>query len=452
MGLNLIPVKTYISVACFILIVFIKRRKKPLIRMRNPLVLSLSALYNVLCSAYFWQTIITGKVDCHLEFFLAYSLLSLHVFPLVARGFRHVVLTNDSYRRRFPRFKSNVYVLKWCLLFLSFNSCVIEIFFWTSYRYKCVNSWDAVYALATLAILLAFASRISVLILADSDAFKIGRELKYCYYAWVFFGVLMIVPAICVNFIGRGWKKVPYIILIIMNSCTFLITIVFPLLQSNKFQEIKTKLHGDQALEIGIAQVRFEKMVSRAICRVELSENGKKLFLVPFHCSPGQGENPILLEDILNNKSAVKQLHDFARRHLVPELSLFLHAIHIYKMSKPAAGVTKLYEKYNKIVEDFIKDGSPYQVNISSKVKDAALAYHLNYGQFTVAFENRESLFVFDQAEKDVVNLFRENYGRKFLAELQPTSLNQVSHQSLGNSSTRSLKKKPYLVKVMVKK
>jgi len=409
---------------------FWRVRKHPSILVRNPPLTIASALGSSSNSIIMLLVLPSPHSMCHLKFLSMFSLSTLHCAPIILRGFQYLVLTNDLYRRKYSRLKSNRFIFKNWLSFFLINCVVLEALYWVFYRSNCMMTWDAIYAILMLFMVLYFSSKLSLCISWNSDAFKIAKELKICYSSWGVCGLLAIACGIGGNFVtSKKLRSLPYLFLIGNNYFTFIITIIAPLYHSKVYKRMLRNFKLCTPVFIRNTFIPEQQQENRTFswmeskCRQIVEQRSLKTrrirdrslntLTVPTNQS-GSFAHLDCFEQLLNDREATMFFHDYCRQHFVPEISLFYEAVHEYKQDSRNEEPREIFKKYQKIVKDFVNEGSPYEINVCSKVRDEILVFGTSLDQFLCLSKHVGVEHIFDTAQRGIAELFERNFGERF--------------------------------------
>jgi len=439
----------YVGLSGFAAYKFWTKREEMAFKQRNPRLMMISSVGLILDSVVQWSRLVSPSplTLCHASYFTALSLFSLVALPLTLRGFQFLVLTNDSYRRKTPQFRSNKFILRVCAIFLIFHTLLIEIFYGVFHFQKghCSINWDGVYVSVLSIIVIYMTYKLSSLIPWRFDSYNIGRELKICYLIWTIYGGISISYSLTMeNFTCVPWQLQPFIS-ILMNFSIFYVTIVLPLLNTTrkKTDEVSVQIkeiilpyhshtphqnkifyphkifpfpeeqHQHQRFNINPPKT-IHKMKKNALLERVLEE--KEPANEQVHAPNDMEQTDDLqqkLYSLFYNDAAVKLLHDYAKRKVVPEITMFLHCVHLYKAGKKlCTESSELFDQFQYIVTEFIEPGAPYEINISSKIRGDILGFGSCLNDFN-EHDKGEQLLVFDTAFQETCDLFKRNFGQE---------------------------------------
>mmetsp|Transcript_12846 Transcript_12846/g.16876 ORF Transcript_12846/g.16876 Transcript_12846/m.16876 type:complete len:341 (-) Transcript_12846:81-1103(-) len=258
------------------------------------------------------------------------------------------------------------------------------------------------------------------------DAFKICQELKVCSFLWIFFGVLMLLL-----WVLRDDSQVFSIIMLVMNLCTFTVTIICPIIWTLKskwgldervfLQDVITWnpfIFFGLAKALGKEPLHFSQAassISISVFKMSLTVHDS---ITPLQ-SPGKEEadsfceiendssEAFCLNDVFLKKEAIRRLHELTNRYLVPEISLFLHAANHYRTAGHKLSSVSLYKGYLKIVNDYIEEDSPFALKMSPVLRNKILECKYSSSSFDDSIACDEKLrTVFDTLYGEVANLF----------------------------------------------
>eukprot|EP00638_Chattonella_subsalsa_P010447 CAMPEP_0117737444 /NCGR_PEP_ID=MMETSP0947-20121206/2540_1 /TAXON_ID=44440 /ORGANISM="Chattonella subsalsa, Strain CCMP2191" /LENGTH=146 /DNA_ID=CAMNT_0005552949 /DNA_START=139 /DNA_END=579 /DNA_ORIENTATION=- len=122
-----------------------------------------------------------------------------------------------------------------------------------------------------------------------------------------------------------------------------------------------------------------------------------------------------ILERMFGQDETSKQVHEFANKRFVPEITLFLNAVYEFQLeaAKEQLVPSELFQRYDKIMDEYVKQGSPYEINISSELRSKMLGFADTSRDFMLhlAAEQRS---IFDEACSCMLDLFQANFQSEF--------------------------------------
>jgi len=360
---------------------------------------------------------------CHFSNTAKFAVVTLHCIPLIAKGFQYIVLTNFSLHRRYPKFKSNFYLFKICMLLFVLNTLIVELLWLTSGDEKDHCEFDiriAAYAFVVLGIILCSAVKVSSKISINGDSYSIGRELKVCYSLWAIIGLFWILQSTVKTKSGK--PKIPWeteeVIGMFADLILFSHTIAFPLVSGNlqKLFSKRYRVHSTNYFSnwknIQVVAMNDEHMDREApvtnlkAATTDFEKN--KIFskITTVLCLREDVDN--VLHVMFGERTSTSLIHKFADRHFIPEISRFLHAVYLYKFEESS---NFQYERYKSMAATFIQSNAPYEINISYRVKSELLSWCEN--EKVEEGSNLRQDEIFDPACKEMFDLLYTNFFAK---------------------------------------
>mmetsp|Transcript_5479 Transcript_5479/g.7523 ORF Transcript_5479/g.7523 Transcript_5479/m.7523 type:complete len:410 (+) Transcript_5479:122-1351(+) len=370
-------------------------RSEPSIHPRNPAVVSLLGILNLTITLIVAFNLFM-PLGCSFIMLIAYSILNLHLFPSFFRGIQYIVRSREHFRSKYWYVKSNSAIFKYTIVFSVINYAAMMVFMYNLNSYKnnsCIISWDGIY----IGLILVSTTLTTAIIICkipwQYDGFSLDVELKINFSLWATFGLTALLTEISLNFGASIYHGTPSLLVIGMNICFFCSSIVWPLHMNTAvastsakaksiFLEFLLPNHSNR-----IHAVDFEVADFR---NLDYENPNRKIF---GHSS---------FSSLFNDPSATEQFHDFSRRHLIPETSLFLHEVHKFKESNSNQ---ERYNIFENIVSTFLKPNSPYELENSIVKPD--------FYDFVLLSKKQQEEY-FTQVEERLSIVFLHNYAVKF--------------------------------------
>jgi len=147
----------------------------------------------------------------------------------------------------------------------------------------------------------------------------------------------------------------------------------------------------------------------------DVKRHGKRniLTVVKVGCTVDMSRTPTerniggLILEILENADKVVQFKKHAREHFCAESVDFCIEVFQYKTFQMEIDKTRLYKKFLSILEEFVVNNAPSEVNISSSQKSHIIQYK-NESLFNCSDETTV-LNIFDTAQLEVAKMLGEN-------------------------------------------
>lgn len=145
-----------------------------------------------------------------------------------------------------------------------------------------------------------------------------------------------------------------------------------------------------------------------SLIHIKIMRNNKSAAVGPY--ATISGTYTAVLADPISRYCLMFHMRDL---HLEENIYYFLDSIKFYKYgNNQMCNLKKLHVYAQKIIDRYIKDGSKYQINISSTLKDEILkSYNIV----------NPDVSMFEKVDQEVFHLIVQNCGQSFLASIHAT-------------------------------
>jgi len=116
------------------------------------------------------------------------------------------------------------------------------------------------------------------------------------------------------------------------------------------------------------------------------------------------------IDSVLSNPQKFEKLLEICKRHFVEELPRFLLRVYEYK-NETHSTIQEQYDEYVAIVNDFIAQTSPYEINVSHDMRQDIFSIR-SYGHFCTA-DRVMRRQIFNTCEVEVRDLLASNFAVK---------------------------------------
>jgi len=388
---------------CYSLLIFMNRKTEP-IRFRNPALLLLTSVSSLLVKDIMILNACFLPISCFLQRNSRMIVPSLVIMPCVLRGIQYKVLINESYRRKFPIFKSDIF---------SFCCNIIFFILHTAFR-KSLNlqisvnrngcgfptKQSFIFGFIVLICLLVATYRVFLLIPWSYDSFYVGQDLKRCSLIWV---VSIVIFALLGNQkLGSYFLNWVYLIGV---AGSFFVSVVCPI---NKFVFHHSGWYNENERD----QMQRKKYIQRrrvGATQVAPAPQNMEKFMDELHDYVQQSFSMQIkvIEMILENNQATKELHEYSNRRFCNETTLFLEQAYRHKCLWMTESKKQSLLKGKYIIEDFIQPKGPNCIDVSAELRKSILEHANHWNKCN--FQDKFPQDIFDKGYEEMCKLFFAN-------------------------------------------
>jgi len=389
----------YVSVLCC-------NMKLEPIRTRNPAILLVNSVGALLIGNVQVLFAFSIPIPCYL-LQSRIQLASLIFMPAVLRGIQYVLLINEDYRQRCPKFKSTKFLFYCNVVFAILHTAVCEVLSRVNgvYENDCIATWSFAYAMFVIISFIVALYKLYRLIPWSYDSFFIANDLKYCSLFWAIAGIALLVTKMLSEILDKphlGSVLGSWINFLLFEAQTFFITVVRPV-HKFVFNKFGCCAKGKAIRRVAVeSQIPYIKSTSQSNLEEERKQDADILK------ANVQTLNRQLqvMNMVLESDEATKKLHGFCNRRLCAEISLFLEKAHDYKLSWLTDTDTESFIKSISIIDDFIHANATNSINISGKLRDTVLN---SVKSPKGCFSQKPAQDFFDECYKEMCKLFFAN-------------------------------------------
>mmetsp|Transcript_28713 Transcript_28713/g.37667 ORF Transcript_28713/g.37667 Transcript_28713/m.37667 type:complete len:464 (+) Transcript_28713:407-1798(+) len=401
-------------------------------------VLLLQSAGNALITSTFWMYINHVDIPCFFFNFTAYSWLNLLFLPSILRAYQLLVFTNEVYRQKYPWMMNNWSIFKYILVFSALHYSVMGAWLVASGSDGCYLSWDGIYFLIILKVLLFLMIQVcTILPPVTQIGWETSMEFKLLMYVWFGLAILAVVFTLIKNILGVfGKSKMACYIVLMVNISNFLITTALPFVRSMYKQWCQTPsclkmMTENQSHHPFLSTLRSSKYslpktpkTRKKACthKVHVAANNQQSALATksktfITCTNEEkpsllqekskssttifnGENPThanlklelerfsSVDDIFANPEATKKLFEFACLCFMSETVSFLYAVQRFKYTSAWKEQKQVLEEYDGIISKFVRIGGPMEINISETSRESILKTRsLSHSELVKSFD-----------------------------------------------------------------
>jgi len=250
------------------------------------------------------------------------------------------------------------------------------------------------------------------------DAFGIVTEFNQCLKCWVVLEGLELglkTLSLFYNFHSKiSMKLICNMIQLLLQFSTFYISIVKPSL-SIDCREVS----DDTILPLRICcKKRKHKQVAAGLPSTTRHRNSAK---------EGEIFGFDSFDELFEARDAHEKLQDLAMSHYVVEMTNFLSKVHLYKKMNPD-NLTALHNEYLDILEEFIFEGSPYEINIHHQMRNETCAARMPSNFVKLTPEGRRAIF--DKPAEEVKKLVVQNLVQPYGSKLKWKQIHSTAKSS----------------------
>jgi len=425
------------------------------LRPRTPKLLLYAGLGNLSVASLSCMQQVHG-LPCMLGVLADYSLFS-HVFiPYLLRALHYRIWHSDILRRRISWTLTSKFKLVFAVVFALIHYCImlscVVVSGTTSTRSpECLPGLDVYYLLALLVSFVSFTAYLVSRIPLRFDAFGIVTEFQLCLWCWSLLGgaalALLAISSHGYSIERELFSLTHSILQLIMNMASFYISIVRPTWEVRKLiikQEFGANLlNRTHALymtpELGKGTDRRKHYLHTGMMGLGGSYLSPKSST---DCPPGAVFGFESLESLFMDEVASQKLRDLAQARFMLENTEFLQAVHQYRMMS-SDNLMELHRVYLSILDEYLRESSPYEVNINCKMRIAACSAEDISHYINLTCEGRKTIF--DESAREIESLVLRNLvnpcseGEDW-RQAQPkkrTSINQMLSLGMGALSRK---------------
>jgi len=341
--------------------------------------------------------------DCIVGKLTDFLLYSLVMLPYFFRALHYRIWHSDYLRREAAWILTTKCKLHTTVTFILLHYFILLVFLFPGLFHSSFACHQELEVFYLFGLLLIFTMLITCLISKvplKFDAFGIVTEFKQCLRCWAFFsGVELALKAFLHFFDTRALAytmlaPVPTLIQLIMHLSTFYISLVKPLLTLTKRNAAEYRY-----LPLSLCLKSNQHKVIVGMQRNAYNQETRDI-------QPGPIFGYCSFEELFSNEAANKKLKDLATSHYVVEMTEFLSNVYLYREMSPD-NLIEMHKQYLFILEEFIEEGSPYQVNIHHQMR-ADVCSAATPMQF-VKLTTRGRQMIFDKCAGEVQKLVMQN-------------------------------------------
>jgi len=399
------------ALGLFFLFQIWKQRNHHFLKPRGPKLLLLSGFGNIsIIFVCYIQKLLDLEPFGLVADFMLYSLV---VVPYFLRALHYRIWHSDFLRRRAGWTLTSKFKIRFAAGFavahhflMLFFIFVFPEFFQRSFT---LTAWlKLCYLILCLVLFTAAITALISKVPLNFDAFGIVAEFQQCLGCWFIMGGIeygITAFGLCWNVqSGIGVENVVTLLKVAMSCSIFYISIIKPI----------RRLGQNASSLFPICYKRFSSE-AKVAAEFRIRTNWKAASR--YSSSNCFIQGPVFgfmsFDELFENQLACTKLKDFARAHFVVELTEFLFNVHEYKKINED-NLTALHRQYLCILNEFIFDGAPYEVNIpyGMRARVSVAMKPQYFCKLTCAGRHK----MFDKCEEEVKKLLMQNlvlpYGR----------------------------------------